>query len=72
MSWQDEALLSDWKQQLDRDIETLKSQANIVSIRTVSCSLNLNHQFCNVELFASPCVFFVFWNITAAVSFELE
>ena len=35
--WQDESMLSDWKQQLDRDIETLKSQSNIVSIRTVSC-----------------------------------
>lgn len=33
---QDELLLSDWKQQLDRDIETLKSQSNIVSIRAVS------------------------------------
>ncbi|MFS8014295.1 putative transcription factor interactor and regulator FHA-SMAD family [Helianthus anomalus] len=32
---QDELLLSDWKQQLDRDIETLKSQSNIVSIRSV-------------------------------------
>lgn len=35
--WQDEALLSGWKQQLDRDTETLKSQSNIVSIRSVSC-----------------------------------
>ncbi|PWA52651.1 ATPase, AAA-type, core [Artemisia annua] len=32
---QDEALLSDWKQQLERDTETLKSQSNIVSIRKV-------------------------------------
>ncbi|XP_052191626.1 uncharacterized protein LOC127800822 isoform X2 [Diospyros lotus] len=32
---QDEALLSDWKQQLDRDIETLKSQSNMVNIRSV-------------------------------------
>ncbi|XP_076915850.1 uncharacterized protein LOC143575331 isoform X2 [Bidens hawaiensis] len=32
---QDELLLSDWKQQLDRDIETLKSQSNTVSIRAV-------------------------------------
>ncbi|XP_024981027.1 uncharacterized protein LOC112517888 isoform X1 [Cynara cardunculus var. scolymus] len=32
---QDELLLSDWKQQLDRDIETLKSQSNIISIRSV-------------------------------------
>ncbi|PHT80530.1 hypothetical protein T459_18582 [Capsicum annuum] len=32
---QDEALLSDWKQQLERDIETLKSQSNIASIRNV-------------------------------------
>ncbi|KAE8703546.1 hypothetical protein F3Y22_tig00110467pilonHSYRG00035 [Hibiscus syriacus] len=32
---QDEALLLDWKQQLERDIETLKEQANFVSIRSV-------------------------------------
>ncbi|KAJ8898604.1 hypothetical protein K2173_004217 [Erythroxylum novogranatense] len=32
---QDEALLLDWKQQLERDVETLKAQANVVSIRTV-------------------------------------
>ncbi|PSR94765.1 Spastin like [Actinidia chinensis var. chinensis] len=31
---QDENLLLDWKLQLDRDIETLKSQSNIVSIRS--------------------------------------
>ena len=33
---QDEALLSDWKQQLERDIETMKAQSNIVSVCTVS------------------------------------
>ncbi|GMI66585.1 hypothetical protein like AT1G02890 [Hibiscus trionum] len=32
---QDEALLLDWKQQLERDIETLKAQSNIVIIRSV-------------------------------------
>ncbi|CAK7348291.1 unnamed protein product [Dovyalis caffra] len=32
---QDESLLVDWKQKLERDIETLKVQANIVSIRSV-------------------------------------
>ncbi|GJY87870.1 putative adenosinetriphosphatase [Tanacetum coccineum] len=32
---QDEVLLTEWKQQLDRDIETLKSQSNIVGIRAV-------------------------------------
>ncbi|KAJ0980660.1 hypothetical protein J5N97_008915 [Dioscorea zingiberensis] len=31
---QDEALLLDWKQQLDRDVETLKAKANILSIRS--------------------------------------
>ncbi|KAE8693973.1 hypothetical protein F3Y22_tig00110788pilonHSYRG00203 [Hibiscus syriacus] len=31
---QDEALLLDWKQKLERDIETLKAQANFVSIRS--------------------------------------
>ncbi|AQK48438.1 AAA-type ATPase family protein, partial [Zea mays] len=30
---QDEALLTDWKQQLDRDVETLKAKSNIGSIR---------------------------------------
>ncbi|KAA8543111.1 hypothetical protein F0562_021394 [Nyssa sinensis] len=40
---QDETLLVDWKQQLDRDIETLKSQSNIVSIRSV---LNRNGLDC--------------------------
>ncbi|KAL2323638.1 hypothetical protein Fmac_028017 [Flemingia macrophylla] len=32
---QDEALLLDWKQQIDRDIETMKAQSNVVSIRLV-------------------------------------
>ncbi|KAL8548620.1 hypothetical protein ACS0TY_007781 [Phlomoides rotata] len=32
---QDETVLVDWKQQLDRDIETMKSQSNIGGIRTV-------------------------------------
>ncbi|KAI4301397.1 hypothetical protein L6164_034680 [Bauhinia variegata] len=32
---QDEGLLSDWKQQLERDIETMKAQSNVVSIRSV-------------------------------------
>ncbi|XP_020981351.1 uncharacterized protein LOC107492402 [Arachis duranensis] len=32
---EDELLLSDWKQQLERDIETMKAQSNTVSIRTV-------------------------------------
>lgn len=39
---QDEALLLDWKQQLERDIETLKEQANIVSIRSVLSKVGLN------------------------------
>lgn len=32
---QEEALLTDWKQQLERDVETLKAQSNIVSFRSV-------------------------------------
>ncbi|KAL5795587.1 hypothetical protein ACOSQ2_000407 [Xanthoceras sorbifolium] len=40
---QDEALLLDWKQQLERDIETLKVQSNVVSIRSV---LNRNGLDC--------------------------
>ncbi|XP_059625690.1 uncharacterized protein LOC132268846 [Cornus florida] len=39
---QDETLLLDWKQQLDRDIETLKSQSNIVSLRSVLNRIGLN------------------------------
>ncbi|XP_073310128.1 uncharacterized protein [Primulina huaijiensis] len=32
---QDEKVLSDWKQHLDRDVETMKSQSNIASIHSV-------------------------------------
>ncbi|XP_051132188.1 uncharacterized protein LOC127252165 isoform X2 [Andrographis paniculata] len=32
---QDEILISDWKQQLERDVETMRAQANVASIRTV-------------------------------------
>ncbi|XP_072966578.1 uncharacterized protein [Typha angustifolia] len=41
---QDEAQLLDWKQQLDRDVETLKAKSNIVSIRSF---LNRNALDCN-------------------------
>jgi hypothetical protein len=36
---QDEALLSDWKQHLERDVETMKAQSNVVSIRLVSLTV---------------------------------
>ncbi|BBH10403.1 AAA-type ATPase family protein [Prunus dulcis] len=39
---QDEALLSDWKQQLERDVETLKAESNIVSIRSVLNRIRLD------------------------------
>ncbi|KAL0287748.1 UNVERIFIED_CONTAM: hypothetical protein Sradi_7117200, partial [Sesamum radiatum] len=35
LAFPDEAVLVDWKQKLDRDTETLKSQSNIGSIRSV-------------------------------------
>ncbi|KAM7527077.1 hypothetical protein LguiB_030487 [Lonicera macranthoides] len=41
---QDEELLSEWKQQLDHDIETLKLQSNITSISSV---LNRNQIVCH-------------------------
>ncbi|KAK6780777.1 hypothetical protein RDI58_022961 [Solanum bulbocastanum] len=40
--WQDETLLSDWKQKLDRDMETMKSQSNIASIRNVLNRIKIN------------------------------
>ncbi|KAK9136897.1 hypothetical protein Sjap_007491 [Stephania japonica] len=40
---QDETLLSEWKQHLDRDVETLRANANILSIRSV---LNRNGLCC--------------------------
>nr|DAD33315.1 TPA_asm: hypothetical protein HUJ06_012166 [Nelumbo nucifera] len=40
---QDEALLLDWKQRLDRDVETLKVQSNIINIRSI---LNRNGLEC--------------------------
>ncbi|CAN4093082.1 unnamed protein product [Withania somnifera] len=39
---QDEILLSEWKQQLDRDMETLKSQSNIASIHNVLNRFRIN------------------------------
>ncbi|XP_061347252.1 uncharacterized protein LOC133292819 [Gastrolobium bilobum] len=39
---QDEALLSDWKQQLERDVETMKAQSNVVSIRLVLNRIGLD------------------------------
>ncbi|XP_015891974.2 uncharacterized protein LOC107426342 isoform X1 [Ziziphus jujuba] len=39
---QDEALLSDWKQQLECDVETMKAQSNIVSIRSVLNRIGLD------------------------------
>ncbi|XP_041017130.1 uncharacterized protein LOC121259565 isoform X1 [Juglans microcarpa x Juglans regia] len=39
---QDETLLSDWKQQLECDIETLKAQSNIVSIHSVLNRIGLD------------------------------
>ncbi|KAF3436432.1 hypothetical protein FNV43_RR23524 [Rhamnella rubrinervis] len=39
---QDEALLSDWKQQLERDVETVKAQSNVVSIRSVLSRIGLD------------------------------
>ncbi|TMW91761.1 hypothetical protein EJD97_013932 [Solanum chilense] len=39
---QDETLLSDWKQKLDRDMETMKSQSNISSIRNVLNRFKIN------------------------------
>ncbi|KAL6527610.1 hypothetical protein OROMI_029421 [Orobanche minor] len=39
---QDEIELVDWKQQLDRDVETMKSQSNIGNIRSVLNRLNLD------------------------------
>lgn len=42
LTHQDEVLLSDWKQHLERDMETLKAQSNVGSIRTVSTSQNVH------------------------------
>ncbi|GFQ05709.1 ATPase family aaa domain-containing protein 1 [Phtheirospermum japonicum] len=39
---QDETELVDWKQQLDRDVETMKSQSNICSIRSVLNRIGLD------------------------------
>ena len=40
---QDEVSLSDWKQQLERDIETMKAQSNTVNIRSVSPVISNDH-----------------------------
>lgn len=38
---QDESLLTDWKRHLERDVETLKSKANIVQLRSVLARNNV-------------------------------
>eukprot|EP00249_Psilotum_nudum_P025093 c29372_g2_i2 orf=685-4584(+) len=38
---QDETLLSEWKRQLERDVETLKSKANMLQLRSVLQKSNL-------------------------------
>lgn len=41
MTMKDEVLLSAWKQQLDRDADTLKMKGNLNSLRTVrACNLS--------------------------------
>ncbi|KAI9086460.1 hypothetical protein K1719_031544 [Acacia pycnantha] len=37
---QDEALLSDWKQQWERVVETMKMLSNVASTRTVSIAVS--------------------------------
>ncbi|KAL8160686.1 hypothetical protein V2J09_002223 [Rumex salicifolius] len=39
---QDENLLSEWKQKLERDTETLRAQSNVVSIRTMLTKISLD------------------------------
>ncbi|XP_073526399.1 uncharacterized protein [Phyllobates terribilis] len=39
---QDENLLSEWKQKLERDTETLRAQSNVVSIRTMLSKIGLD------------------------------
>lgn len=39
--WQEADLLSEWKQQLERDLETLTAKSNIATIQGVSAFVNL-------------------------------
>ncbi|KAF7048444.1 hypothetical protein CFC21_057205 [Triticum aestivum] len=62
---QDEALLTSWKQQLDRDVETLKAKSNIGSIRTflnrsaIECS-DLEELFIKDQSLTNESEFFLF------------
>lgn len=47
---QDEALLASWKQQLDKDAETLKMKGNLNNLRTVSSS---SISGCELQLLSS-------------------
>jgi hypothetical protein len=56
---QDETLLTDWKQQLDRDVETLKAKSNVGSIRTVSCADNTISHIMLGTLGFEPCILYI-------------
>ncbi|KAM3292800.1 hypothetical protein ACQJBY_036450 [Aegilops geniculata] len=62
---QDEALLTSWKQQLDRDVETLKAKSNIGSIRTflnrsaIECN-DLEELFIKDQSLTNESEFFLF------------
>lgn len=58
--WQDENLLSDWKEQLDRDVETLRAKTNILNIRSVSGQLFCQNKNINLPdpVGFFPCCFF--------------
>lgn len=47
---QDEVLLASWKQQLDKDAETLKMKGNLNHLRTVSISSIIG---CSLQLLSS-------------------
>ncbi|KAF7043064.1 hypothetical protein CFC21_052502 [Triticum aestivum] len=62
---QDEALLTSWKQQLDRDVETLKAKSNIGSIRSflnrsaIECN-DLEELFIKDQSLTNESEFFLF------------
>lgn len=62
---QDEALLSDWKQKLERDVETMRAQSNIVNIRLVSLATSPDNFLFSSYSFIILCFFLLcFWMLS--------
>ncbi|RWW76348.1 hypothetical protein BHE74_00015566 [Ensete ventricosum] len=69
----DETQLSEWKQHLDRDVETLKAKSNVLSIRSNLCVTAAHcpiREILEKEKKVSPELWYILSSVCASVSSE--